>query len=96
MQTEKEKMLSGLAYKASDQELVAERLHAKILTHELNNLHPADAKKRNEIIISLLGKTGKAFTIESAFHCDYGYNISIGENLRELAATKGIAANPMH
>lgn len=80
MQTEKEKMLSGLPYKASDNELVAERLHAKILTHELNNLHPADLKKRNELIISLFGKTGTAFTIESAFHCDYGYNISIGEN----------------
>ena len=28
----------------------------------------------------ILGKVGSSFHIESAFWCDYGYNITIGEN----------------
>lgn len=29
---------------------------------------------------SLFGKTGRSFVVEQPFHCDYGYNIEIGEN----------------
>lgn len=63
-----------------DFELVAERQAAKTLIFDLNNLHPAELLKRKEILMKLLGKTKGTFIIESPLHCDYGYNIEIGEN----------------
>lgn len=80
MQTEKQKMLTGNPYNSFDNELVAERQFTKELIFELNNLHPKESEKRKEAFKRLLGKTGKTFTIEAPFRCDYGYNISIGQN----------------
>lgn len=80
MQTEKEKMLAGDLYKASDAVLTKERQFAKEILFDFNNLRPAETEKRNELIIKLLGKTLATFHIEPPFHCDYGYNIEIGEN----------------
>lgn len=79
--TEKEKMIKGELYNADfDEELIAERTKAKDICFELNNTKPSDIKQRNELIKTLLGKTGESFHIESDFWCDYGYNIEIGEN----------------
>jgi acetyltransferase-like isoleucine patch superfamily enzyme len=80
MESEKEKMLSGKLYKAFGSELHEERLLAKEMTFEFNHLPPREIEKRKEIIQKLFGKTGNAFYIEPPFRCDYGYNISIGEN----------------
>ncbi len=80
MKTEKEKMLSGEMYLASDASLAVERNRAKDLTFELNNIKSSEVEKRATIIKKLLDKTGSSFGIESPFHCDYGYNIEIGDN----------------
>jgi acetyltransferase-like isoleucine patch superfamily enzyme len=80
MQTEKEKSLSGKLYKASDNELYTERQKTKELIFRFNSLPPSDVEGRNEIIRKLFCKTGKDFIIEPPFHCDYGSNISIGNN----------------
>lgn len=77
---EKEKMLEGKPYRAFGDELVAERQAAKELIFEFNALHPSKIEQRDKIIKRLFGKTGKNFIIEPPFRCDYGYNISIGEN----------------
>ena len=37
-------------------------------------------EKKKEIIKKLFKKTGENFSIESPFYCDYGYNITIGED----------------
>lgn len=78
--TEKEKMLSGQPYLAFDEELFKERQYAKEILFTFNSLHPSEINKRNELLKNLLGKVPKQFFIEPPFHCDYGYNISIGEN----------------
>lgn len=80
MMTEKEKMLAGKPYLAFGEELLNERQHAKVLNYELNQLHPLDLEKRQDILKQLLGKTGETFYVEPPFRCDYGYNIEIGEN----------------
>lgn len=80
MMTEKEKMLAGKPYLAFGEELSNERQHAKVLNYELNQLHPLDLEKRQDILKQLLGKTGETFYVEPPFRCDYGYNIEIGEN----------------
>lgn len=32
------------------------------------------------LLKELFGKTGEAVFVEPPFHCDYGYNIEVGEN----------------
>lgn len=81
MISEKEKCKRGELYDANyDEQLLAERLACKMICHEYNQLSPADADRRAEIIRRLLKRTGKAFCIEQPFFCDYGYNVEIGEN----------------
>jgi galactoside O-acetyltransferase len=80
MKSEKEKSHSGELYKAFGEELLSERQEARKLISQFNALPPDEIEKRNLIIKKLFGKTGKSFFIEPPFRCDYGYNISIGEN----------------
>lgn len=78
--TEKEKMLAGLIYDASDPELLEEIEHARDMIFRLNNLHPSDSDGKNAILGKLLGKMGKNCRINLPFYCDYGSNIEIGDN----------------
>jgi len=79
MKSEKDKMLSGELYLASDRVLNSERNRAKQLVYDYNNSKPDEDEKRNLIIREFLGYTSEEFNIEAPFHCDYGYNITIGE-----------------
>jgi len=78
--TEKEKMLNGKLYNSFDPQLLKERQYAKDLLFDYNALRPNEIEKRNDMLRTLLGKTGKTFFIEPPFRCDYGYNIRLGEN----------------
>lgn len=80
MKTEKEKMLAGELYLAIADELVNEREAAKEILYEYNNLRPSETEKRTELLKHFLGFTGQQLLIEQPFHCDYGYNIYVGEN----------------
>lgn len=80
MLTEKEKMIQGKPYFAGGEELTRDRVKARELVHQFNTVYMLDIKKRHEVLRELLGKTGQSFYIEPPFRCDYGYNISIGEN----------------
>ncbi len=75
--SEKEKMLSGKLYKC-DSELRAEMAEARKLTNAYNQT--ADVVRRSEILESLMNKVGKNIFIEPPFRCDYGSNITIGNN----------------
>ena len=76
---EKEKMLRSELYNSNDKELFNELLNAKKACVKYNNLFLDDMEKGNEIIRNLFEKTGSEFLIMPNFHCDYGFNISIGE-----------------
>lgn len=76
---EKEKMLRSELYNSNDKELFNELLNAKKACVKYNNLFLDDMEKGNEIIRNLFNSTGKEFLIMPNFHCDYGFNISIGE-----------------
>lgn len=79
--TEKEKMLKQMIYDANyDKELLEERVQAKELCYDYNQLRPSDEEGQKRIMQKLLGKTKESFTIIAPFWCDYGYNIEIGEN----------------
>lgn len=79
--TEKEKMCAQMLYDANyDQILLEERVKAKDLCHQYNQLRPSDRSGQREVLKKLLGKTGENFILTAPFWCDYGYNIELGEN----------------
>ena len=79
--SEKEKMLSGELYNASDPELVAGRLRARELCQALGALSPRAPKaERAALLARLFGITTNA-DITSPFFCDYGSNIQLGDNV---------------
>lgn len=79
--TEKEKMLAGMLYDADhDEELVQDRIRAKDLCYDFNQLRPSQLEEQKKIMKKLLGKTEETFQIIQPFWCDYGYNIEIGKN----------------
>ncbi len=80
MKSEKDKMLNQEYYIPWDKELTEERERAKDLLFEFNNLKPSKRDERNKIIRELFGSTGENIWIESPFSCDYGYNITVGNN----------------
>ncbi len=78
--TEKEKMERGLVYDANfDNELLALRLNAENLCYELNNTHPGNTEKREEILKTLLPSLGEETTVLSPFLTDYGIYSHIGK-----------------
>ncbi|MCW8126430.1 sugar O-acetyltransferase [Microbulbifer halophilus] len=79
MQSEKDKMLAGQPYVATDAELVAARMRAKSLCHRFNIADPTDLPARMAPLRDLLELAGEAH-IEPNFFCDYGFNICIGES----------------
>ncbi|MGG5463274.1 sugar O-acetyltransferase [Clostridium sp. B9] len=86
--TEKEKMINGLPYNPGDTELVRDRFKARVLFQKFNNLNLPDNieemdktfEERSLILKNLFGSTGESIYIEPNFKCDYGYNISVGNN----------------
>ena len=81
MKTEKEKMLAGELYNATDPELSEERFRARQLLKKLNDSPEDDAEGRKRIIAELLPETGANFWLQPPFYCDYGTNILIGDNV---------------
>lgn len=79
--TEKEKMIAGELYLASDQELLKDRENAQLKFQEFNSINELKKNKRNKILRNLIGNLGDKYTIEPPFYCDYGYNINIGKNI---------------
>ena len=76
--TEKEKMLLGKLYNASDAELQKELKRCRKLTRLFNNSTEEDIEYRSKLLKDLFGKVGKNIFIEPTFRCDYGKNIYIG------------------
>ena len=74
----RERMLAGDPYLADDPVLEQERRRAALLTKEYNDSSPDDAVGRLRILRDLLGSFGEGSEIRPPFHCDYGYQISIG------------------
>lgn len=73
-------MSNGEYYTSLDEKLTEEREWAKDMLFEFNGLRPSLRDKREQIIRRLFGKVDKNCWIESPFNCDYGYNITVGDN----------------
>ncbi len=76
---QKERMLNSLPYKAWLDGLEEEREACKEKIYELNFLKPKERGEIPRLLKRLFGKTGEEIWIEPPFHCDYGWNIEIGD-----------------
>ena len=57
-----------------------ERLEARKLTYAFNHLPPEQQEEAVSILKRLFGRTGRELWVEAPFHCDYGFNIEVGEH----------------
>lgn len=80
IKTEKQKMLAGELYLASDRQLTKDRENARKLTRFINQTIETDYDKRIELLKQLFGSTGENVYVEPTFRCDYGYNIHVGNH----------------
>ncbi|CQR24764.1 maltose O-acetyltransferase [Streptococcus varani] len=76
--SEKEKMLAGQMYDASDAELSALRHQARVYRQQVNQ--ELDSSKRTQIMKEWLGKTGDKIYVETPVTLDYGCNIFVGDH----------------
>ena len=73
-------MLSGEVYEASHTKFLERLVRTKSILREFNALPADDLSGQRRLLRTLLGKTGGRFHFNQPFRCDYGCNISIGEN----------------
>jgi len=78
--TEKEKLLRGDFYNSRDPELLEIYHRAKSILKDWSALSSTEGIAKFELLQLLFGNIGKGVWIEGPFYCDYGKNISIGEN----------------
>ncbi|MBV1833262.1 sugar O-acetyltransferase [Novacetimonas pomaceti] len=71
--SEKQKMLAGELYVASDPELQRDMAQCAAWLGRYNN--------HDGVLHDRLGAVGQNTTIRAPFHCDYGYNIFLGDNV---------------
>lgn len=80
MKTEKENMLNGELYDAAEPELRRERQYARRMTRLFNDSREEEGNIRTVLLKNIFGSTGNNLSVRPPFHCDYGYNIHVGEN----------------
>ncbi|MFC2602601.1 MAG: sugar O-acetyltransferase [Treponema sp.] len=78
--TEKEKMLAGKIYDASDEELKRFRETAHRLSREYNLLDECDLNARAKILRALLPNADKSAYLQGPVQFDYGIFTEVGEN----------------
>ena len=79
--TEKQKMLAGELYLASDPELAAASKRASRLLRMYNATTEEELELRSQILNDLFCHVGVKVQIVPPFHCDYGSNIYAGDGL---------------
>jgi len=72
-------MLAGELYLATDLQLVAEDLRAQELLFRFNMTGPRALEERRALLTELFDNFGAGAVLKPSFRCDYGSNISIGE-----------------
>lgn len=75
---ERERMLRGEPYLASDPALLAERARCRELCERFNAIPFADTAGRRAVLERLLGRLGEGAEVMAPFQCDYGWQVVIG------------------
>jgi maltose O-acetyltransferase len=80
MKTEKQKMLAGELYRP-DAELAADQAATKAWLVRYNATLAEPVSVRHALLRERLAHVGTDAVIRPPFHCDYGYNIRLGEGV---------------
>ncbi len=80
LEEQKAFILSGKVYNDLSLELIKAREKTVFLTNEYNASFGRPAEEREAILGRLLKSIGKGVHFEPVFRCEFGYNISIGNN----------------
>jgi maltose O-acetyltransferase len=78
MRGEKAKMLAGELYVADCPELAADNARANAWMDRFNARLAMPAEERQAMLRELFASVGDGAFVRPPFHCDYGYNISLG------------------
>lgn len=79
--SEKAKMLAGELYHAGDAEIQADQQAAKAWLVRYNASLGLSAGERHALLRERLGAIGAGAVIRPPFHCDYGYNIHLDDDV---------------
>lgn len=79
--TDWEKMQAGEIYNDFAEDLFNRRVWAKKLFRAYNRLDDSEVEKRGDIMRKLFKSVGKNVWIEPDFRCEFGQNITIGDNV---------------
>jgi hypothetical protein len=79
--TEKEKMLKGMTYQATDKQLILELNQTKDLIWKYNNIQPTKLDERKAMIKEILGACHDDVFVNQPFYCDYGTQIFAEEGV---------------
>lgn len=81
MKSELEKCLAGEWYDCHDPVFLEFKTRARKLMKEYNSLPYEEKEKRREVLAQLFGPIGTNVSVGNPFICDYGRNISLGDNV---------------
>ncbi|MDE7286028.1 MAG: sugar O-acetyltransferase [Lachnospiraceae bacterium] len=81
MKNELEKCLAGEWYDCHDPVFLEFKKRARELVKEYNSLPYEDREKRREVLTQLFERIGTNVSVGNPFICDYGRNISLGDNV---------------
>jgi maltose O-acetyltransferase len=94
--SERDKMKAGEWYTCLDPELDALRAIAASAVFEHNTLPPAERGDIGPKLGALLGRAGAGARIEGQFHCPYGFNIHLGDQVFLNAGCVILDTAPVH
>ncbi len=80
LEEQRQKILSGVMYNDLTPELVKAREKTVLLTNQYNDSFGQSAEVRETILKNLLQAVGENVHFEPTFRCEFGFNISIGDN----------------
>jgi maltose O-acetyltransferase len=81
MPSEKQKMLAGGLYDAGDPEIQADLVSARLWMQRYNASMHLSSADRQEMLRERFAHMGEGAAIRPPFHCDYGFNISLGDGV---------------
>lgn len=77
-ESQKQRMLAGALYRASDPELQADAAATRAWLARYNAGLALPREARHALLRERLAEVGADAVIRAPFHCDYGFNISLG------------------
>ncbi len=76
--SQRDRMVSGLLYRADDPRLVEDHLRARRLIDQFNHCPAEDTERHVMILTELVGSLGPGTEVRPPLYCDYGSFLDIG------------------